>query len=57
VAPFTVTPMPGSITAIVSPNEPASSSGVTFFTALRLTREEKWSAPSPASPKITYRFR
>ena len=54
VAPFTVTPMPGSITAHVSANEPTSSSGVSALDDLQpVPRGEVQHAPARASPNIT----
>ena len=53
VAPFTVTPMPGSIAATVSANEPARSSGVSARMTLSPCREARCRSTSPASPNMT----
>ena len=53
VAPFTVTPMPGSIAATVSAKEPASSSGVSARMTLSPCRDARCRSTSPASPNMT----
>ena len=53
MAPFTVTPMPGSITAIVSPNETTSRIGVSPLISLSPWRAAKCIATSPIRPSIT----
>ena len=53
MAPFTVTPMPGSITAIVSTNDATSSIGVTALITFSPCRAAAYITASPSSPNIT----
>jgi len=50
VAPFTVTPTPGSITAVVSTNELTSRIGVRPRISRSPCREPRCSSTSPAAP-------
>ena len=52
VAPFTVTPMPGTITASVRPNPASTTSGVSALSWRRSCCEMKCSATSPTAPSI-----
>ena len=53
MAPFTVTPMPGSITATVSPNDDISSSGVSARMTLSPCRDAKCRSTIPATANST----
>ena len=49
-APFTFLPIPGTITASVSPIEPNRSTGVACFTSLRPCRDSPCISARPIAP-------